>query len=82
MSDTRVNIVRITLELEPGQAAGLRRFAEKVTHQDAVMVLYPHVAKEIRSEQAYSIMAAFSVVHDALDDAGVATFPWIETGRV
>lgn len=73
--------VTITLNLHPGQAAGLKRFANKVAHSDALAVLYPHVPPELRSEQAYQILQAFEVVRRALDEAYVSDWPWMETGR-
>lgn len=72
---------RVILELSPEQAAGLKRFADKVAHSDAMAVLYPHVRADVRSEQASEIIAAFDVLDRALADAGVASWPWIETGR-
>lgn len=79
---TRSDIVKITLELEPCQAAGLLRFADKVYHADAMAVLYTHVSKDIRDEQASQIMAAFSSLDRALQKAGIASWPWIETGQL
>ncbi len=74
--------VIVSLELSREAAAGLRRFADKVGHSDAAAVLYPHVKAEIRDEQAYAIVEAFGLLQRALADAGVATWPWIETGHV
>lgn len=73
--------ITITVLLTPDQAAGLLRFAEKSGHSDALAALYPHVPREIRSEQAYSILGACQAVERALGDAGVGTWPWIETGQ-
>jgi hypothetical protein len=73
--------VRITLELEPGQAAGLLRYADKIGHSDAMGVLYGHLTHEMRSEQASEILTAFSRLEMALLNAGVCSFPWIETGQ-
>lgn len=73
--------LRITVELTPEQAAGLKRFAEKVGHSDAKAVLYPHLKPSLRDDQAYEIIYAFSAVEKALSDAGVTSWPWIETGR-
>lgn len=73
--------VRITLELTPGQAAGLARFADKVGHSEAMDVLYPHVARNIRSEQASEIIAAFAALAEVLAEADVSAWPWIDTGR-
>ena len=74
--------MKITIELTPEQAAGLKRFAEKVGHSDAMEVLYPHRPREQRSEQAYEIIHAFDAVNVALAEADVASWPWVETGRV
>lgn len=73
--------VNVTLELDPGQAAGLKRFAEKVSHSDAMAVLYPHVKRDVRSEQATEIIAAFAALERALGDAGIKSWPWVESGR-
>lgn len=74
--------VEVTLSLSPEAAAGLKRFADKVTHSDALAVLYPHVKRDIRDEQAYQIMDAFAEVTKRLADAAVRDWPWIETGQV
>lgn len=73
--------VRITLELTPGQAAGLARFADKVGHSDAMEVLYPHVARAIRSEQASEIIAGFAALARVLAEADVSAWPWVDSGR-
>jgi hypothetical protein len=73
--------VTVTLELEPEQAAGLQRFAEKAGHAEAMAVLYPHVPKNVRAEQAHDILAALAELQAALTDARVRTWPWIESGR-
>jgi hypothetical protein len=77
-----MSAITITLELSPEGAAGLKRFADKVTHDDVRAVLYPHIHADIRAEQASEIIAAFSTLERALDKARVATWPWIETGQV
>jgi hypothetical protein len=74
-------VMKITLELGPESAAGLKRFAEKVSHTDAMAVLYSHVKRDIRNHQAYQIIEAFGVLEKALADAKVASWPWIETGK-
>lgn len=71
----------ITLELTPEQASGLLRFADKMTHADAMRVLYGHVPKATREDQAYMILWAFDLLQRALTAKGVTSFPWIETGR-
>jgi hypothetical protein len=78
---TACGTVRLTLELSPSQAAGLKRFAEKVTHADAMAVLYPQRPREQRADQAYEILDAFAALERLLDEAGVHSWPWIETGR-
>jgi len=70
-----------TIDLDPNELAGLRRFAEKISHEQAYSVLYGHVKPDIRSAQAADIIAAFAKLDKALADAGVASWPWIETGR-
>lgn len=75
-------MITIRFEIDPVQAAALKRFAEKVTHADAQKVLYPHVSRAVRSDQAYQMIAAFSRLDEALTDAGVRSWPWIETGSV
>lgn len=72
--------MKITLELEPEQAAGLMRFADKVTHADAMAVLYAHRPLNLRNDQAHAIMDAFSALSKALSDANISTWPWIDTG--
>lgn len=73
--------IKVTLELEPAVAAGLKRFAEKVYHSDAAAVLYAHVAKEIRDNQTSQILGGLAALESALTDAGVKSWPWVETGR-
>jgi hypothetical protein len=76
-----MSTVTITLNLDPHAAAGLKRFADKVSHSDAMAVLYPHVARYLREEQAYQIVQAFEVITRALADARVSDWPWIESGH-
>jgi len=75
-----MSTVTVSLTLSPERAAGLKRFAEKVSHDQALSVLYPHVGAELRSEQADQIIGAFAQLETALADAGVRSWPWIETG--
>lgn len=75
-------MITITVELEDVEAAGLLRFADKVTHDDAMSVLAPHLPKPQRVEQAYNIIHGFSRLQDALQEAGVRSWPWSDTGRV
>jgi hypothetical protein len=72
----------ITVALTPQQAAALLRFTEKVTHSDAMGCLYGHKSQAQRDEQAYEIMAAFTVLEAELRRVGVRSWPWVETGRV
>lgn len=76
------NHVTITVTLEPAQAAALHRLCDKIGHGDALAYTYPHVSREIRSDQAYEVLAACGAVQRALEDEGVRNWPWIETGRV
>jgi hypothetical protein len=39
------------VELKPGEAAGLKRFADKTGWSEAMEVLYPHIDQEIRGDQ-------------------------------
>jgi len=72
--------MRLTLELTPEQAAALKRVSEKISHDQALSVLYSHVPRERRGEQAYAILSAFAELEKALGNAGVASWPWVETG--
>ena len=72
--------VVVELELADEELAGLKRFAEKVTHEQAMSVLYPHVKREVRDDQAYAIVHAFAKLDEALSN--VRSWPWIETGKV
>lgn len=74
--------VKFVLALTPGQAAALKRFAEKVTPEQAMAVLYPHVSPDIRDSQVSEIIRAFAVLDRALTDARVSTSPWMSTGNV
>lgn len=73
--------VKITLELEPNQAAALHQVCRKMGHVDAMRFLQPHLGRELRSDQAYDIVHGFSKLQDALEDAGVNYWPWIESGK-
>lgn len=75
-----MSAVTVTLELTGEEAAALKRFAQKSSREHALSVLYAHVAQSIRDEQASSMLSAFAQLERALED--VATFPWLETGRV
>lgn len=74
-------MITITVELPPNHAAALKRLCEKFTHSDAARYLYPHVAREIRSDQAYDMVHATARLEKALEEAGVSGFPWIEAGQ-
>lgn len=73
--------MKITLELTAEKAAGLKRFTEKVSHDAAMAVLYPHVDRDLRIEQASTIIDAFGLLDTALGEAGARGWPWVETGR-
>jgi hypothetical protein len=75
-----MSTVTVTLELEAAEAAALKRFAEKANRDHALSVLYAHVARPIREDQASAMLTAFAELERALAD--VAVFPWIETGDV
>ena len=77
----RNGAVTVTLTLEPAAAAALHRLCDKLGHSDAMAYLYPHLPRELRSDQAYEMVGAASVVQKALEDAGVGHWPWIETGQ-
>lgn len=72
--------VRVVLELTPGQAAGLKRLADKLGHAEALAVLYPHIPRAIRDEQATEILTALAKVHRELE--AVPVWPWIDTGAM
>lgn len=74
--------ITLTVELTPEQAAGLKRFAEKSGFEEAMAVLYPHIIRSIRAEQAATIVNAMCLVDAALGEAGVNAWPWIDSGRV
>lgn len=76
-----MSTVTITLNLDPAVAAGLKRFAEKVSYEQAAAVLYSHVSKDIRGNQAHSILIALATIDERLSEAGVRSWPWIDTGR-
>lgn len=73
--------VKITLELEPNHAAALHQVSRKMGHIDAMRFLQPHLGRELRSDQAYDIVHACAVLEQALADAGVNYWPWIESGQ-
>jgi hypothetical protein len=73
-------MIRITLELDPVEAAALHRLCDKLGHSDAMHYLYPHVNQEVRSRQAYQMVHAAAAVQNALEDTGINHWPWIETG--
>ena len=77
---TTTTALQITLTIEPAAAAALHRLADKLGHSDAMQFLYPHLPRELRSNQAYEMVGACGVLQKALADAGVGSWPWIETG--
>lgn len=74
--------VKITVELPPEEAAALKRLCDKITHADALAYLYPHVRADIRNDQAYDVIHATARVCEALCDAGVSDWPWVETRQI
>ena len=81
-STGRSSNMRITLDLTETQAAALKRFAEKTGYAEAMAVLYPHVDREIRGNQAHEILIALARIDEALADLHVHSWPWIETGEL
>ena len=73
--------ILLNIELTANEAAALARLCEKFAYSDAASYLYPHIAKEIREEQAYQMVHATSAVAAALADAGVRGWPWVDTGN-
>jgi len=69
----------VEVEFSAEEAAALKRFAQKSNREHALSVLYAHVAKPIREEQASAVLSAFVQLERALE--GVSTFPWIESGQ-
>ena len=53
MSDKRVILY---VELKPGEAACLKRLADKTGWSQAMAVLYPHIDQEIRGDQTREIL--------------------------
>jgi malic enzyme len=72
--------VRITAELTAEQAAALARLCDKFAHEDGKSYLFPHISADVREEQCYQMVHATAVVYKALREAGVSTWPWIDTG--
>lgn len=75
-------MISITLELEPGDAAALKRLVEKIGHSEALAVLYTHRPRELRNEQASQIVRAVGLLDRALQQSRVSSWPWVETGEV
>jgi hypothetical protein len=67
--------------LTPGEAAGLKRLADKTGLSEAMAILYPHIDKEIKGDQAREILRALANIHKALETMNVSSFPWIDCGR-
>jgi hypothetical protein len=74
--------MKITFEIEPAHACALKRFAEKVSRDTALSVLYPHLPRELRSEQVSQIIQGFAALDRGLVEARVASWPWVDTGEV
>jgi hypothetical protein len=72
--------ITLILELTRNQAAALKRYAHKISHTDAMSVLYTHVNACVRAEQVADIQSAFPRVENALAQSHVSTWPWIDTG--
>lgn len=77
-----MSTVTVTLNLDPAVAAGLMRFAQKASYEQAKSVLYGHLNTDLRSQQAGQILQGFEMLTRVLGDAGVASWPWVETGKV
>jgi hypothetical protein len=73
--------ITLRVDLTPGEAAGLKRLADKTGWSEAMAVLYPHVHKEVRGDQAREILRALAHIHEALQTMNVSSFPWINCGR-
>lgn len=73
--------VRITVELDPEEAAALARLCEKFHHFHADQFLYPHVDEAIRRLQRDHMLGATCVVEKALLKVGVRGWPWVESGQ-
>lgn len=74
-------MIRVTFEIEPGDAAALKRLLEKTGHEQALGVLYGHRPRHLRDEQASQIIRAVAVIDRALEQANVRSWPWVETGQ-
>ena len=74
-------MIVLRVELTANEAAALARLCSKFVFTDAAAYLYPHVPKSVREEQAEQMVRATSAVAEALSDAGVHGWPWIETGN-
>jgi hypothetical protein len=76
-----VKDIILRVDLTPGEAAGLKRLADKTGWSEAMAVLYPHIDREVRGDQAREILGALAKVHEALENVNVSSFPWIGCGR-
>jgi hypothetical protein len=76
-----VRPVILCVELTPGEAAGLKRLADKTGWSEAMAVLYPHIGEDIRGDQAREILRALARIHEALQTVKVSSFPWISCGH-
>lgn len=75
-----VKQVILYVELKPGEAAGLKRLADKTGWSEAMAVLYPHIDPEIRGDQTRDILRALARIHESLEEMQVSSFPWIISG--
>ena len=73
--------ITLRVDLTLGEAAGLKRLADKTGWSEAMAVLYPHVDKDVRGDQAREILRALAHIHEALETVNVFSFPWIDCGR-
>jgi len=76
-----VRSIILRVDLTPGEVAGLKRLADKTGWSQAMAVLYPHVDKTIRGDQAREILRALAHIQEALETMNVSSFPWIDCGR-
>jgi len=72
--------INLHVDLTPGEAAGLKRFADKTGWSEAMAVLYPHLDQQIRDDQAREILLALGHIHSGLVSMNVSSFPWIDCG--
>jgi hypothetical protein len=59
--------IHLHVEFTPGEAAGLKRIADRTGWSEGVAVLYPHLDQELRSEQAREILRALARIQEGLE---------------